>query len=46
MGYLPRDSKSLKRMKYSQSFYEATIILIPKEDKDSTKKENYGLISL
>ena len=23
------------------SFYEATIILIPKPDKDNTKKENY-----
>ena len=28
------------------SFYEATITLIPKTDKDNTKKENYGLISL
>ena len=28
------------------SFYEATITLIPKPDKDNTKKENYGLISL
>ena len=28
------------------SFYEATITLIPKPDKDSTKKENYRLISL
>ena len=25
------------------SFYEATITLIPKPDKDSTKKENYSL---
>ena len=28
------------------SFYEATITLIPKPDKDSTKKENYRAISL
>ena len=27
-------------------FYEAIIILIPKPDKDVTKKENYRLISL
>ena len=28
------------------SFYETTITLIPKLDKDNTKKENYRLISL
>ena len=28
------------------SFYEASIILIPKLDKDTTKKENYRPISL
>ena len=28
------------------SFYEATITLIPKPDKDATKKENYRSISL
>ena len=28
------------------SFYEVTIILIPKPDKDTTKKENYRAISL
>ena len=28
------------------SFYEATITLIPKPDKDATKKENYRAISL
>ena len=29
-----------------QSFYEATITLIPKSDKDATKKENYRPISV
>ena len=33
-------------MKASQSVYEASIILIPKPDKDTTKKENFRLISL
>ena len=28
------------------SFYDATIILIPKPDKDVTKKENYSPLSL
>ena len=28
------------------SFYEANIILIPKPDKDTTKKENFRLILL
>jgi hypothetical protein len=28
------------------SFYEATVILIPKPHRDSTKKENYRAISL
>ena len=31
--------------KLSNSFYEATITLIPKADKDATKKENYRPIS-
>ena len=30
----------------SNSFYEATITVIPKPDKDATKKENYRPISL
>ena len=30
----------------SNSFYEATITLIPKPDKDNTKKEKYRPISL
>ena len=32
--------------KLINSFYEATITLIPKPDKDATKKENYMPISL
>ena len=32
--------------KQPNSFYEATINLVPKLDKDATKKENYRLISL
>ena len=32
--------------KLPNSFYEATITLIAKPDKDATKKENYRLISL
>ena len=32
--------------KLPNSFYEATITLIPKLDKDATKKENYSPISL
>ena len=32
--------------KLPNSFYEATITIISKSDKDATKKENYRLISL
>ena len=32
--------------KLPNSFYEATITLIPKSDKDATKKENYRPLSL
>ena len=31
---------------HPNSFYEATITLMPKPDKDNTKKENYRPISL
>ena len=31
---------------FPNSFYEVTITLIPKPDKDTTRKENYRLISL
>ena len=31
---------------FPNSFYEATIILIPKPDKDNTRKGNYRTISL
>ena len=33
-------------MEVSQTLYEASIILIPKPDKDTTKKENCRPISL
>ena len=32
--------------KLPNSFYEATITLIPKPDKDATKKENFRSVSL
>ena len=38
--------KMAKEEKLPNSFYEATITLIPKPDKDVTKKENYRPISL
>ena len=38
--------KSAEEGKLPNSFYEATITLIEKPDKDATKKENYRPISL
>ena len=38
--------KTEKEGKFPSSFYEASIILIPKPDKDSTEKENYRPIFL
>ena len=38
--------KIVEECKLSNSFYEATINLIPKPDNDATRKENYRPISL
>ena len=39
--------QKLQRMEYFQTdFYEATVTLKPKPDKDNTKKENYRPISV
>ena len=38
--------KILEEGKLPNSFCEVTITLIPKQDKDTTKKENYRPISL
>ena len=38
--------KTAKEEKLPNTFYETTITLIPKPDKDNTKKENYRPMSL
>ena len=38
--------KTAEERTLPNSFYEATITLIPKTDRDNTKKENYKPISL
>ena len=38
--------KTAEKGKLPSSFYEATITLIPKPDKDATKKENYRPLPL
>ena len=38
--------KTAEEGKLPSSYYEATITLIPKPDKDATKRENYRPISL
>ena len=38
--------KTAEEGKLANSFSEATITLIPKPDKDATKKENYRPVSL
>ena len=38
--------KIAEECKVQNSFHEATITLMPKPDKDTTKKENYKPISL
>ena len=43
---LPLFQKTEEEGTLPKTFYEATITLIPKADKDTTKKENYRPISL
>ena len=43
---LPQLQKISEEGTLPSSFYEATITLIPKPDKDNTKKENYRPVSL
>ena len=40
------EKKNAEEETLSNSFYEATITLIPRPDKDNTRKENYRSISL
>ena len=44
--YSNSSRKVYQKGKIPNSFYEATITLIPKPKKDATKKENYRPISL
>ena len=46
MPILKLFQKILEERTFTNSFYEATITLIPTPDKDNTKKENYRPISL
>ena len=46
MPILLKLSKSCRGRTLQNSFYKAIITLIPKPDKDNTKKENYRPISL
>ena len=46
MPILLKLSKNSREGTLPNSFYKATITLIPKIDKDNTKKENYRPISL
>ena len=46
MPILELFQKTAEEVTLPNSFYKATIILIPKPDKDNTKTENYRPISL
>ena len=46
MPILPKLFQKIPEGTLPNSFFEATITLIPKPDKDNTKKENYRPVSL